>query len=231
MRASDRPSRLAGARTLRCLAAALAMACLPASAQDNNATASREREALRRAQAALNDTRRELAALQAERASLLRDKDAAAAEALRARQARDALQSELRAAQQQAAALRGEQQSAVDRLRTERQDDAARSAERDRQAAAEAARLQQQLAERSRTVAAVTALLERATQALAEAETQNRQLHAMAVEAVERWRGKTPADAALQSDPLLGLTQVRIENVAEDLRSRADALRLAPAGR
>lgn len=214
----------------RRLCAALALACLlPAAAQDNT---SREREALRRAQAALNDTRRELAALQAERAQLLRDKEAAAQQAATAEQARQALQAQHGRLQQQLAAQRTELQAQLAGLRSAQEAEAAAAAQRDRQAATQAATqaaaLQQQLAEQKRTAASVTALLERATAALAEAEDRNRQLHALALQAVERYRSKTPTEASLQGDPLLGLTQVRIENEAEALRSQADALRLAP---
>ena len=223
MRASDRPCP--GPRwPLRLLALAVTAACvLPAAAQDNN---SREREALRRAQAALNDTRRELAAAQAERSGLQREKEAAAAQAQAAQQARDGLQAQLRGLQQQLAALRAEQQVQAERQRSEREADTAAAAQRQRQAATQQAELQAQLDESRRANASVTQLLERATRALAEAEDKNRQLHALALQAVERYRAKTPAEAALQGDPLLGLTQVRIENEAEALRAQADALRL-----
>ncbi|MCR5867680.1 hypothetical protein [Aquincola sp. J276] len=215
MRASD-PSRW----PLRMLCAAMALACLlPAAAQD-----SREREALRRAQAALNDTRRELAALQAERAQLLRDREAAAAQAAAAEQARQALLAQHGRLQQQLAALRSAQEAQAAA-------DAQRHAQATADAAAQATALQQRLAEQQRSNAAVTALLERATQALAASEDRNRQLHALALQAVERYRSKTPTEAALQGDPLLGLTQIRIDNVAEELRTQADALRSAPARR
>lgn len=226
MRASD-PSRW----PLRMLCAAMALACLlPAAAQD-----SREREALRRAQAALNDTRRELAALQPERAQLLRDREAAAAQAAAAEQARQALQAQHGRLQQQLAALRTDQQVQLQALRSAQEAQAAADAQRHAQATADAAAqataLQQRLAEQQRSNAAVTALLERATQALAASEDRNRQLHALALQAVERYRSKTPTEAALQGDPLLGLTQIRIDNVAEELRTQADALRSAPARR
>lgn len=227
MRASDRPMRGAHG-PLRLLALVLAAACvLPAQAQEGN---SRDREALRRAQAALNDTRRELAALQAERSALQRDKEAAAAQAQAAQQGRDGLQAQLRSLQQQLDRLREAQQAEHQRQQAEQEAAATQAAERQRQASGQLADLQAQLADTRRANASVSALLERATRALAEAQDKNRQLHALALQAVERYRAKSPTEAALQGDPLLGLTQVRIENVAEDLRTQADALRL-PAAR
>jgi hypothetical protein len=75
-------------------------------------------------------------------------------------------------------------------------------------------------------VSSVTQLLQRSTEALADAEAKNRQLHTLAVQAVERYRSKTPAETAMQGDPLFGLTQVRIENVADELRAQMDAQKI-----
>ncbi|MEF7614167.1 putative porin [Aquincola sp. MAHUQ-54] len=63
-------------------------------------------------------------------------------------------------------------------------------------------------------------------QLAADGEAKNRQLHTLAVQAVERYRSKTPMETALQGDPLFGLTQVRIENVADELRAQMDAQKI-----
>ena len=86
-------------------------------------------------------------------------------------------------------------------------------------------------AERARTAASLTALLERATQLLAAAEKSNREMHAYGLQLIDEVRGRASGDVSGAVDPVLGLRQVRIENRAEELRDGLDALKLAAQGK
>ena len=50
---------------------------------------------------------------------------------------------------------------------------------------------------------------------------------------IEQVRTSTPGETFLRSEPVLGFSQVRLENQAEELRDRLAALKLnaAPAGK
>lgn len=204
--------------------------CWPVLAQD--ASTSREREALRRAQSALQQAQQQRDALQAEKAELeRRQTEQAALTQKQQTQAKaelkrlhtlareqDGLRSQWAAEQAALAALR--ESTLADKARAE-----SHLAEANRQAA-------QWRAERDDRTAANRALvtrLEAATQALADAQARNRQLHAVGQEAIQRLRGLTPAERALLDDPILGLTAVRIGSEAEDLLLRLDAQRLPAA--
>jgi hypothetical protein len=73
---------------------------------------------------------------------------------------------------------------------------------------------------------ALVQLLERSTQALADAEAKNRQLHAIGQALVQRYTGRSTLDTALLEDPVLGLTAVRFEDQAEKLRAELAAQRV-----
>ena len=209
----------------RLACAACLAAALPALAQGNNAP-NREREALRRAQAALQQANGERDSLAAAKAALEKDKTASAALAEAARKQAGSAQAEV-------AKLR----EALAQRQTETEAERAREAEARRalETAAEQREqaLRQQLAqaqrtgeERAQANAALVAMLAERTTALADARQRVQQLHTLGLEAVERFRTKGLTDQALQADPLLGLTAVRLENAAEDLRTRLDAQRL-----
>jgi len=212
-------------KTLLILMLLLATA-LPAAAQDGN---KREREALRRAQAALQQAQGERDALQAQKAALETERGAAAITA-------EKLRRQLVAAHLEAQKLRDEARRATADLEAERtrMAEARRTAE---MAATEReASLRQQLAamqrerdERTLANASLVTELERRTAALEDARGRVRELHALGIEAVDRYREKSPQDQRLQNEPVFGFGAVRIENVAEDLRMRLDAQRLPPA--
>ena len=84
------------------------------------------------------------------------------------------------------------------------------------------------IAERTRTVAGMTALLESVTGSLAKAEKSNREMHAFGLQLIDQLRGRSSNAALVATDPVLGLQLVRLENEAEALRDRLDALRLPP---
>lgn len=212
------------------LALALAMPALAQAPASNN-TVSREREALRRAQAALQQATQERDALQSEQSRLsqassaaetrLRSQSASLAQAQRelkqANETVQTLQAEMQTARQQQADTRTEAQTllnaAEQRWRSERSTLTAQSDER--------LQANRALAERLQTTNA----------ALATAQDNNRRLHALGLEAVDRFRGVTPTDRLLRREPVLGLADVAAEDTAEGLRQRLDALRLPAAPR
>lgn len=208
-------------KTLACLFGLL-LAAQFAAAQ---APQSRERELLRRAQAALRDVTAERDALRAAEAALkaqlseaeaARDRARAEVAALSAslRQAqaeRDALQGSLQAEREQAARLQaGQQAAAVAREAAWQQDIAA---------------LRSTLEERTLANRSLSALLERANEALRDAERRNAELHAMGLILIERWRHKSAAEAWLHEEPVVGVAGVRAEDQAEQWRLKLDALR------
>lgn len=217
--------------TRRLLLVLLAVsACLTSGAAcAQEARAQREREALRRAQSALQQAN-------AERDTLKAERDAA-------RKAQtDADQAAKTAATRAAAAGRKELLSLradLERGASERKAEAERhvqalaaaqssAAEREDALRREISAARRGRDERGQANAALAAMLAQRSEALADAQTRVNTLHTLGLEAVERYRNKGPREAALQGDPFLGLTAVRIENVADELRTRIDAQRKPP---
>jgi len=198
----------------------------PAQAQAADARASREREALRRAQASLQEAQQQRDALQAEKAGL--DKARTEAETTAGQQRKVLAAAVADGKRQRDELSRLQAVQAADRSR---HDDAVRVAES--AAAGREQALRQQLAQalresesRRQANAGLATLLATRSQALDDAARRNRELHALGLEALARYREKGVVDQALQGDPVLGFTAVRIENVAEQLRQRIDALQL-----
>jgi chromosome segregation ATPase len=199
--------------------------------------ATRERELLRRSQAALREVQAQHEALAAEKTRLLQQHE-------RLKGERDSVAQQARAGQDQARRARGDLQRLQVELDAERAKTPPLQAELERhkaeaaRAAAELQALQLQLADarresagRGQANAAVTALLTRATAALAEAEARNRLMHAAGLAALQRYRSKNADDLRAQNEPFLGLAAVRIENEAEALQAELDKHRLVPAPR
>lgn len=210
-------------------AAALMLALgVPVNAQQENADsvrAARQREALRRSQEALKQAQEQQAALTREKTQLSAEKAKLDDEARRSG-------SQLGSARSEAARLRAE----VARLTAEQevQRSAASAASADKQAAATAAaelmqrlaKAERELAERTRTVAALSTLTERSSKALAAAEGANRQMHALGLQLIEQLRATGRNDSVLALRPVIGFNAVKLENEAEALRDRLDALKL-----
>lgn len=187
--------------------------------------ASREREMLRRSQAALQQAQTERDAAQAEKALVEKERDGLREQAAKAAsgqaQTARALSAERHKVQSEIDAFK--QALADAKRRAEEQ--TTKLSEQDRQWQEQAATLRQALAERTQANSQLTALLQKSTAERTAADERNLQLHALALELVERWRNKGLVEQALQAEPVLGLRSVRIENTAEELRARADALR------
>jgi siderophore synthetase component len=212
--------------TPRTLVAALALITLAtaALAQQPDPRATRERELLRRSQAALQEANAQRDALQAEKTTLQAEHDR-----LKLQTERDA--AELRALRADVARFKGDGERGQQALADARRESSAlQKAGSEREAT-----LQQRLAEAQRELAArtqanqqVAALLEKASTRLATAEERNAGLHALAHEMVNRWLDKSATDVLLQREPLLGLREVAMQDTAETLRARINALQLPP---
>lgn len=204
-----------------------ALVALPAVAQDDASRAGREREALRRTQAALRDAQAQQSALAREKAELAGERDKLDETARRS-------QSQLSASRAEASRLNATLAKADDELAAAKaQQEAAR-----KDADARIADLGQQLAqarrladERAKANAVLVALLERATRSLATAEKANRDMHALGVQMIDLIRGKSVLSGGTPVDPVLGFGQIRLENEAEDLRDKLDAVQTANAAK
>lgn len=205
---------------LLCAVTTLSLAC---AAQDDHG--SREKEALRRTQAALRQA-------QEQQSALAREKDDLASQRDKLDDAAKRAQSQLAGARSEAARLNAtlarqaeEAVAAKSRDDAERRDLAARL-EQQSQRLSEAQRTAD---ERARANAALVALLQRATQSLAAAEKANGEMHALGLQMIERLRGHDlDADAP---DAVLGFGQVKLENEAERLRDQLEATKLPGSAR
>ncbi|MBI3347323.1 MAG: hypothetical protein HY020_08950 [Burkholderiales bacterium] len=200
--------------------ALLLVASLTVHAQD--AKVSKEREALRRAQTALRAAQEQQSALQADKAKAEADaasaqKDIAAAKAQIAGSA-----ARLKAREAELDTLRAQLQAAKDA----QQGADAKAAEREQALQQQIVTSRQEAAARQQANQALTQLLERSTTALADAEAKNRKLYALGQDLVKRYIGRSPVETALQQDPVLGLTAVRFEDQAEQLRAELAAARV-----
>ena len=199
----------------------LALFVTPSIAQQD-ARVSREREALRRSQAALKQAQEQQAALTREKSELV-DEKAKREEALR----RADLQlggARSEAARQQARAV--ELAAQVESLRAEAalaKESAGHSAD---EAAGRLSAAERLVAERTQTATSLAVLLERSTKALAAAEEANRRMYDFGRDMIEQYRRATPPDMFAASDSVLGFAAVRRENRAEELRSQLEATRL-----
>ena len=101
--------------------------------------------------------------------------------------------------------------------------------ERNEDLARQLAQAQQLLAERTATVTSLSRLLARSTQSLAGAEQKNRELYAIGLRLIDRYRNKTAADAQAQREPFFGLREVQLENQAEELRTEIESQRATGA--
>ena len=202
---------------------------LSAHAQDEAGRASREREALRRAQSALKQSQEQQATLTREKSDLAAERDKLGDSAKRAESQLGATRATAARASTELARVSAElgtlrAQAEVDKKGGQvRADDLSKRLD-------EATRI---AAERTRTVASLKDLLERSTKALATAEKANREMAAFGQQMIEQVRNRTGSDAFLRGEPVLGFTQVRLENQAEELRDRLAAMTLnaAPAGK
>ncbi len=212
-------------RILPLLALALAVLHAGAPAQ----TTDRDRTALRRAQAALQQAQQAREAAEAE----ARSQGTARSEAEARLTRQQAEQAGLRRALAEArAALAAAQATHATALDAERQRQAQAEAAR---TADEAARTQawrgqladsQRLAEDRRLAnAALVQQLAQRSAALADAERRIDALHGLGGELLQRYRDKGRLEQALQNEPVFGLVAVRQEDRITRLQEQLDQLR------
>ncbi|MEN9890048.1 MAG: hypothetical protein RLY78_343 [Pseudomonadota bacterium] len=232
----QRPARVAPALSAVLLGTLLlAAGTVHAQSQDR---ASREREALRRSQQALQQLRDEHTALQTELGTLRQARETAQAEQQRQGASLGQKEAALRRLREEQTRLGDERarlQAELDTLRQvdqERQTRLARDAEqlRQQQAALEAARSQSQglqaaLDERTRANQALVARLEALTATLAGVQRQHEALHTLARQAARRLGSRTADDEQRLADPLFGVAAVRSRDESERLLLQIDALR------
>lgn len=203
----------------------LLAAMLALSAQGQDAKPSKEREALRRAQAALRSAQEQQSTLQADKAKAEADAAAARKEAAGAKAQIAGSVTRLKARETELEALRAQLQAARQAAQAQ-QELAARTGEREQALQQQLLAARQESASRLQANQALTKLLEHSTQALADAQAKNHQLYTLGQDLVKRWRGRSTVDSALLQDPVLGLTAVRFEDEAEKLRGELEAQRI-----
>lgn len=201
-----------------------ALLALGAQAQDA-AKASKEREALRRAQAALRAAQEQQSSLQADKAKAEAQASAAQKDASNAKAQVAGSAARLRTREAELETLRA-QLLAARQAEQLQQQEAVKTGEREQALQQQLLTARQESAARLQANQALAQLLERSTQALADAETKNHQLHALGQELVKRWQGRSTLDTALLQDPVLGLAAVRFEDQAEKLRGELEAKRV-----
>lgn len=219
----------ATAATLSALALCLLCVALPVAAQSTGGSGnSREREALRRVQQALQQAQGQRDAAQAELAAAKAAQQAAEGGRQREAAALAGVRAELRRLQDEQARLQAE-------LAQARNQATAQQAK----ASDELSGLQQQLQQRQRELQAAWAERDERTranqalvlrlQALSSAQAgllrQQQALYELGSEAAERLKGRSALREALIGDPLLGVAAVRARDEAERLQQRLDALR------
>lgn len=212
-----------GQRPRHAETAVLALAAFGAQAQD--AKPSKEREALRRTQTALRAAQELQSTLQADKAKAEAEAAAAHKEAASTKAQIAGSAARLKAREAELETLRA-QLLAAKQAEQAQQEAAAKSGEREQALQQQLLAARQESASRLQANQALSQLLERSTQALADAEAKNRQLYTLGQDLLKRWRGRSAIDTALLQDPVLGLTAVRFEDEAEKLRSELETKRI-----
>jgi chromosome segregation ATPase len=190
--------------------------------------AARERELLRRAQAAQKQAEEARGTLEAEKSKLadqLKDAESRAAKvagsASKERKRADDLQRSL-----------DETVRARDLLQKDKDGLTVRVAEVEKQlreTQAELARIRSALAEREAALTDSKAFGARETTARQEAEQKNARLYALSRDLIDKYRSQGFWDSVKRREPFTGLKQVEVENLLEGYRDRADDGRVVPA--
>lgn len=183
------------------------------------------RDMARQATEQAQQAQKDLAVARRERDSLLADKAKLEAELAEERRSSHNARAQLSEERGQRQGQIGDIQASLEAERSARsQQDAQLAALREQVSNAERA-----LAEQRQLTQTVSSLLEQSVQALERAETSNRELHSLGLQAVQAWR-EAAAGSGLGREPFLQLTQVRVNSQAEQLRRQMDHRQLtAPA--
>jgi chromosome segregation ATPase len=186
------------------------------------------RESLRRAQTALQAAQQEKQALQRDKVTLEADRMSLEQALAAARKAEKAALGQRQALDAEVRRVGAERDRLAAELASLRSDQAAvvlQLEETQRQLASAVLARDEQL----RLKAVLLALLERSVATLSEAEAKNRELYRLGQQVLDAWRGATPEAQRAESEPLLGIASVQLEDQAESLRRLLDAQRTAPS--
>jgi chromosome segregation ATPase len=208
------------------VAGVLLTASFPALAQqDPNKQASRERELLRRAQAAQKQAEEAKAVLEQEKAKLDAEAKAAKVQAsktsaavARERKRADELQVNLDAVTKERSDLLKDKEA----LGAKFADTDARLKE----TLADLARTKQALAAREKELAGVQQIASQQARSGRVCEDKNLKLYGVATEIMDKYRNQGVWDAVKRREPFTGLRQVEVENLLEEYRDRADEARV-----
>jgi chromosome segregation ATPase len=209
-----------------CLTTLLLMASTAALAQqDANKQASREREMLRRAQAAQKQAEDAKAVLEQEKSKLDAEAKAAKAQAAktagavaRERKRADDLQVSLDAMTKERSGLQKDKEAFGVRL--------AETEVRLKETLTELARTRASLAEREKELAGVQQVAAQQARSIRVCEDKNLKLYGVAIEVIGKHRDQGVWDAVKRKEPFTGLRQVEVENLLEEYRDRASEARV-----
>lgn len=217
-------SRISGLLILLVLASAFSTS----NAWSEDKRASREREALRRAQQQVQQIRQEKTALEEKLAGFEQEKAALA-------QQKEKLAGQIDGAQARAkseSAKRQQLQLALDAMTQEKQTLQTQKAELDQRLAELTTRQTSTDRELAQTQAqkkqAESTLLTRDRQ-VASCEDKNSKLYQYGRDLIAQCRDHSAADAVLRLEPFTGIKRVEIENLLEEYRDKLDAQKLPPS--
>jgi chromosome segregation ATPase len=182
------------------------------------------KEAARKAQAALQQVQQERDALHQQQATTAAEKETLAQQLAQI----EARARSGQARQAQTHQALGQAHAELERVRSDLAIERSRREKAEADAAEATARGQLALLAQRQVTAALSALLEKSVQALAQAEQANRQLHGLGLQAVDAYTQRTPESMRARSEPFLQIGAVRLEEQAEVLRKAMDAQRVAP---
>lgn len=206
------------------LIALMAVCHAPQAAGAEDKRLVQAKEAARKAQAALQQVQQERDTLRQEQATALAERETLAQQLAQI----EARARSGQARQAQTHQALGQAQAELERVRSDLASERARREKAEADAAEATARGQQALLAQRQVTAALSALLEKSVQALAQAEQANRQLHGLGLQAVDAYTQRTPEAMRARSEPFLQIGAVRLEEQAEVLRKAIDAQRVAP---
>lgn len=193
--------------------------------QEPNKQAARERELLRRAQAAQKQAEDAKAVLEQEKAKA--EADAKAAKAQAAKVSGAVARERKRAADLQADLDNAARERAV--LQKDKEAQTVRSTEAEgklKSALAELARTRDTLAATEKELAAVRQVASQQSRSIRICEDKNLKLYGVATEVMAKYRDQGFWDAVKRKEPFTGLRQVEVENLLEEFRDRADEARV-----
>jgi chromosome segregation ATPase len=208
------------------VAAILMLTTVPGwSQQDPNKQASRERELLRRAQAAQKQAEEAKAAVEAEKSKLEAEAKSARAQAAKTsgavtkeRKRADELQASLDAAGKERSGLLKDKESLGAKL--------AETEIRLKEALTALASTRESLAVREKELQGVRQIASQQSTSLRVCADKNLKLYGVASEVMARYRDQGVWDAVKRKEPFTGLRQVEVENLLEEYRDRASEARV-----